>query len=199
MYRIPGGLFDSSKRPRKLQVCTWGDWFVGAPGLLLKVGFGELSMADLQAVDADLGDRVFVAHAKPHPIENYLNGPGASTRKSGPTTAPSGLAGWVFRRGLRPQRFYGWSGQLPPASLTGIARGAQVAVLPGRGPVWVDGEKLFKPGELVPLPWTDPLVEMLIVRPKEVIEALKLAVGPGGPTRVIDSPPEEPEEPGPRT
>jgi hypothetical protein len=70
-----------------------------------------------------------------------------------------------------------------------VARGARVAVLPSSGPVWVDDEHLFAAGETVPLPWTQPLVEMVVVRPKTVLAALRAVIGPGGPRRAEMPPP----------
>ncbi len=70
-----------------------------------------------------------------------------------------------------------------PPKLNWVARGARVAVLPEFGTVWVDDEHLFRPGELVPLPWTDPLVELTVVRPAAVLVAMRDILGPGGPKR----------------
>jgi hypothetical protein len=169
VIEIPGGLYDSTRRPRRLRVVSYGNWYLAAPGILQKVGFGELALADLEAVYRDLGDKVFVAHPKPHPLEDYLS-PGRPTSKRRP---------W----GMRRQRFYGAAGA-PAPSLGAVARGAQVAVVPGVGPVWVDGVRLFKPGEIAPLPWTDPLVELRVVRPRQLEKAIVAAIGPHGPKRV---------------
>lgn len=169
MIEIPGGLYDSTRRPRRLRVVSYGNWYLAAPGILQKVGFGELALADLEAVYRELGKKVFVAHPEPHPIENYLSSrPTVGSRRT-----------W----GLRRQKFYG-EAEAPLPSLGAVARGAQVAVLPGIGPVWVDGVRLFKPGEMAPLPWTEPLVELRVVRPKQLQKAMVAAIGPDGPKRV---------------
>jgi hypothetical protein len=67
--------------------------------------------------------------------------------------------------------------------LAWVARGARVAVLPGLGTVWVDDEHLFKAGERVPLPWTSPAIELVVVRPAAVRLAMKAAIGHDGPKR----------------
>jgi hypothetical protein len=175
VIEIPGGLYDSTRRPRRLRVVSYGNWFLAAPGILQQVGFGELALEDLEAVYRDLGGKVFVAHPEPHPMENYLSsGPAVGRRRT---------------FGMRRQKFYGEAGA-PLPSLGAVARGAQVAVLPEVGPVWVDGVRLFKPGEIAPLPWTDPLVELRVVRPRELQKAMLAVIGPNGPKRV--TPPEGP-------
>jgi hypothetical protein len=168
VIEIPGGLHDSTRRPRHLRVVSNGNWYLAAPGLLAKVGFGELAIADLDAVAADLGERVFVAHPEVKQIERHL----------GPTPP---------RLTRRLRWFEGLSEPFRPG-LNAIARGAQVAVLPAGGPgpsgvVWVDGERVFGPGEVVPLPWTDPLVSLTVVRPRAVAVAMRAVIGPGGPKR----------------
>lgn len=168
MIEIPGGLHDSTRRPKRLRVVSSGDWYLAGEGTLVKAGFGELGLADLEAVRRDLGRRVFVAHPKVRPLENYLG-------RSGP-------------RLNRRLRWYERMSSPPMPTVGAVARGAQVAVLPGRGVVWVDGEGLFKPGAPVPLPWTDPPVELVVVRPRDLIAELKLVIGPGGPRRVQPPP-----------
>ena len=167
MIEIPGGLFDSTRRPRQLRVVSNGDWYLAAAGRLDKVGFGELALADLQAVSEDLGRRIFIAHPEVRPLESYL----------GPS-----------RRGFRRVRLFENQSSPPAPTLAGVARGAQVAVLPDRGPVWVDAERLFRPGEEVPLPWTDPPVTMTVVRPRELIAEMKRIIGPDGPKRALLTP-----------
>ncbi len=135
-------------------------------GRFERIGSGDLSVRDLKAVRADLResagpDAVFVCVARPREVEQVL-----SHR-------------WGTRR-------ITWSARLskPIApKLSSVARGARLALLPGEGIVWVDGERLFAPGEVVPLPWTDPPVELKVVRPSIVRDALKVAVGPDGPRR----------------
>lgn len=160
----PGGLVDLQRRPRPRHVVGGAHWYVVEPGRFDFVGEGDVSEADLLAVAAELGGRaaVFVCVAQPKLAEDVL-----------------GRHSWGLRR-LR------WADRLkkPLAPrLAWVARGARVAVLPERGPVWVDGERLFSPGELVPLPWTDPLVSLVVVRPGEVLSAMRQAVGPAGPRR----------------
>lgn len=174
MIEIPGGLHDSTRRPRHLRVVSNGSWYLAAAGLLAKVGFGELALADLEAVSADLGARVFVAHPEVRQLERYLSGSPRLTR--------------------RLRWYEGLSEPLQP-SVGAVARGARVAVLPAGGPgpsgvVWVDGDRVFRPGEVVPLPWTEPLVSLEVVRPRAVTAAIRAVIGPGGPKRV-----QAPEDP----
>ena len=169
MSDIPGGLHDSTRRPRQLRVVSNGDWYVAAPGTLKKVGFGELAIADLEAVRNDLGDRVFLAHPQVRSIERYLGRPARMPRRMR----------W-FERASQP---------IQP-SVAAVARGAQVAVLPEVGVVWVDGEGIFREGDEVPLPWTEPPVVMRVARPRSVASAMRRVIGPGGPKRV-QSPPED--------
>jgi hypothetical protein len=159
----PGGLFDATRRPRHLRLVSNGDWYLAAPGLLQKVGFGELALADLEAVRDDLGENAFLAHPEVKPLEEYLGG-----------------ARGLPRRMRWPDRAR--SPSLP--TVAGVARGAQVAVLPEQGIVWVDGEGLFKRDREVPLPWTDPLIYLPVVQPRAVIAVLRRIIGPGGPRRV---------------
>jgi hypothetical protein len=164
----PGGLVEGQRRPKVLRLVRGGDWYVADRGRFEKIGSGDLSVRDLKAVRADLresagADAVFVCVARPREVEQVL------THR------------WGTRR-------ITWSTRLkkPIApKLAWVARGARLALLPGDGIVWVDGERLFTPGETVPLPWTDPPVELKVVRPKTVRTALKTAVGPKGPRRAV--------------
>lgn len=164
MIEIPGGLYDSTRRPRRLRVVSNGDWFLAAKGLFARVGFGELAMADLEAVRSELGERVFVAHPEVRALEKYMRG--GSSR--------------LYKR----IRWYESLSGPPLPSVAAVARGAQVAVLPKEGIVWVDGEHLFEVGSEVPLPWTDPPVSLRVVRPKHVTAELRRVIGPGGPKNV---------------
>jgi len=81
----------------------------------------------------------------------------------------------------RIQRFEDTRDSKPP-TVSAVARGAQVAVVPDLGPVWVDRHRLFRPGEMASLHWTEPRVELVAVRPSTVRAALRKAIG-GGRTR----------------
>ncbi len=164
MIEIPGGLYDSTRRPKRLRVVSNGDWFLAAKGLFARVGFGELALADLEAVRSDLGNRVFVAHPEVRALEKYMKGG----------------SGRLYKR----IRWYESLSAPPMPSVAAVARGAQVAVLPNEGIVWVDGERLFEVGSKVPLPWTDPPVSLQVVRPKQVTAALRNVIGPSGPRHV---------------
>jgi hypothetical protein len=163
VIEIPGGLHDSTRRLRRLRVVSNGDWYLAGRGLLRKVGFGELAMADLEAVSGDLGERVFVAHPLVRPIEQFLTGPSRLNRR----------LTWYDRLSKPPQ-----------PTVAAVARGAQVAVLPREGIVWVDGERAFRAGENVPLPWTSPEVVLRVVRPRTVTRAMREVIGRGGPKHV---------------
>lgn len=168
MNAPPGGLTDGQRRPRALQVASGVDWYVVDTGRFDLVGSGDVSMRDVKAVRAELRESasptaMFVCVARPKEIEQVLN----QKRQ------------WGLRR-------ITWSKELkkPIApTVAAVARGSRLALLPEVGLVWVDGEKLFTPGETVPLPWTDPPIELLVVRPKRVLEAMRLAIGPTGPKR----------------
>lgn len=124
------------------------------------VGRGEVSEADLRAVGAELPDGAFVCVRQPKPVEEVLGATRLGTRRLR-------LAASLRRRGSPRLRW--------------VARGARVAVLPGGRVVWVDGERLFDEGEMVPLPWTSPGVSLVVVRPDAVYRVLREVVGPGGP------------------
>lgn len=159
----PGGLTDRQRRPKELRLGGNLDWYLVAEGHFDRVGSGDVSADDLQAVARELGDgAVFVCVAKPKQLESYLAKPAIGTRR---ITNSSKLAG-----------------KTPPKARW-VARGARLAVLPSQGTVWVDDERLFKPGERVPLPWTDPAVELVVVRPATVYAAMKAVMGPKGPKR----------------
>lgn len=137
-------------------------------GRFCLIGAGDISVRDMRAVEADLRESasskaVFVCVSRPREIEEVLG-----------------------RRGRFGTKRITWSQRLskPIApKLAAVARGARLALLPGTGIVWVDGEHLFTPGETVPLPWTDPPVELTVVRPRTVLSAMREAVGPSGPKR----------------
>jgi len=159
----PGGLLDQQRRPRAWQLGGNLDWYLVSAGRFQRVGSGDVSEADLGAVHRELGDgAVFVCVAKPTPLETYLP-------KS--RTAP--------RRMERSSR----QNQRRQPKLRWVARGARLAVLPGLGTVWVDDEHLFKAGETVPLPWTDPPVALVVVRPATVFAAMRAVLGAKGPRR----------------
>lgn len=163
MTSPPGGLLDKQKRPKPVRLAGKTDWYLIAPGRFELVGSGDVSEADLRSVHRELGGgAVFVCVAKPAPLETFLPAQRIGTRR--------------ISRSLR---------QKAPTrpKLRWVAKGARLAVLPELGTVWVDDEHLFKVGELVPLPWTDPPVELLVVRPPTVFAAMKALVGPEGPKR----------------
>jgi hypothetical protein len=159
----PGGLLDQQRRPRAIRLAGQVDWYVVAAGRFERVGCGDVSEADLRAVGRELRDSGLLACvAKPPGLENYL-----------------GKADWGTKRILRSSKL-----KTPIApKLRWVAKGSRLAVLPGRGTVWVDDEHIFKVDDTVPLPWTEPLVELVVVRPAAVYAAMKTLVGPDGPKR----------------
>jgi hypothetical protein len=161
----PGGLVDQQRRPRVIRLAEKVDWYVVAAGRFERVGCGDVSEADLRAVGRQLGDTgLFACVARPPGLENYL-------RK----------ADWGTKRIMRSARM-----TTPVApKLRWVAKGSRLAVLPGRGTVWVDDEHIFKVGDTVPLPWTEPLVSLVVVRPAAVFAAMKVLVGPNGPKRAL--------------
>jgi hypothetical protein len=159
----PAGLADQQRRAKSIRLATGADWYLVERGRFDLVGSGDVSDADLRSVERELGDSgVFVCVVKPRPIEEIL-----------------GEKAWGTRR---IRRSAGLRAPTPP-KLRWVAQGARLAVLPGRGTVWVDTEHLFAVDEPVPLPWTEPLVELVVVRPATVLSAMKAMVGPGGPAR----------------
>ncbi|MGO9558982.1 MAG: hypothetical protein ACLPQS_08420 [Acidimicrobiales bacterium] len=171
MNSPPGGLVDGQRRPRVLRLAKAVDWYIVDIGRFELVGTGDVSMRDVKAVRADMKEAgsplaVFVCVARPREIEEVIG-------------KKSLLNTWSLKR-------ITWSenqGKPIAPKLASVARGARLALLPDQGLVWVDGEHLFKPGETVPLPWTDPPVELLVVRPRTVLAALRTAIGPKGPER----------------
>ena len=159
----PGGLLEGQRRPRLIRLAGHVDWYVAARGRFELVGSGDVSDADLRSVHDELRDTaVFVCVARPVPLEHYLPRANVGTKR---ITRSSRL-----KVPTRPK-------------LRWVAKGARLAVLPDQGTVWVDDEHLFKVGEVVPLPWTDPLVELVVVRPAAVYAAMKAVLGPKGPKR----------------
>ncbi len=159
----PGHLVDGQRRPRAARLAGGADWYLAAAGRFGLVGSGDLSAADLSRVHDDLGgEGVFVCVAKPAGLESRLAAPDLGTRR---ITASS--------RRVAPTR----------PKVAWVASGARLAVLPDVGSVWVDGEHLFHPGEIVPLPWTDPVVKLLVIRPGTLRTAIRSALGKRGPRR----------------
>lgn len=164
----PAGLIEGHRLPRRLRVNGGGAWFLAGPGSFNRVGAGDLSHENLQAVFAELGERVFVSLPAPRQLEEFL----------GPQNK------WAIFR-PRLYRYEKLRRRVQPTIET-IGREAQVAVLPGLGAVWVDGHRLFHDGETVPLPWTEPVVSLVAVRPRTVIRAMRRAIGPRGPKRISE-------------
>ena len=168
----PGGLVEGRRLPKRLRVNGGGPWYLAAAGTFERVGHGDLSLGNLQAVLADLGGRVFVSLPAQRSLQDYLGSPQSPLNK---------YVGWRLRR------YEGTKQNLQP-TVAAIARGAQVAVLPDLGIVWVDSHRLFRPGETVPLPWTEPLVEMVAIRSRDLQRAMRTAIGEGGPKRLPPPP-----------
>jgi hypothetical protein len=146
-------------------------WYVVAAGRFEYVGQGDVSEADMRAVGRELREGIFVAVGQPKTAEDVL-----------------GTRAWGLRR-LR------WADKLRrPISpkLAWVAKGARIAVLPEMGTVWVDGERLFTPGEPVPLPWTSPEVALVVLRPSALLKAMEAILGPAGPRRATGIPGLEP-------
>jgi hypothetical protein len=163
VIRPPGGLLDQQRRPKAIRLVGEADWYLVASGSFDLLGSGDVSEADLRSVHRELRDTgVFICVAKPAPLEKYL-----------------GKQAWGIRR-------LNWSAKVKTPTrpkLRWVAQGARIAVLPEVGTVWVDDEHLFTAGEPVPLPWTDPPVELTVVRPRTVYVAMKSVIGPDGPKR----------------
>jgi len=160
---LPGSLLEGQRRPRATRLAGKVDWYVVARGRFELVGYGDVSDADLRSVHRELADSgVFVCVAKPLPLETYLPKANLGTKR---ITRSSRL-----KTPTHPK-------------LRWVAKGARLAVLPDEGTVWVDDEHLFKVGEVVPLPWTDPRVELAVVRPAKVYAVMKAVLGPNGPKR----------------
>ncbi len=167
MRPAPGGLIDGQQRPRALRLAGPVDWYVAGGGVFELVGTGDVSAADAEAVREELARSaaplaVFVCVSRRKGVDELL----AEGKSSGP----------------RRQR---WASRRKPMapSVAAVARGARIAVLPGSGAVWVDAERIFPPGDRVPLPWTSPRIDLESVRPKTVREAMRLALGKDGPRR----------------
>jgi hypothetical protein len=163
----PAGLMDRQRRARVIQVIAGAEWYVVKAGSFDMVGKGDVSDADLRAVHRELRDGgVFLCVPKAKSMEERLG-----RSKLGYRLTPGRIRRSEERATSRPPK------------LRWVALGARVAVLPLPGPVWVDDERLFAPGERVPLPWTEPLVEMTVVRPKTVYAAMQAILGRDGPAR----------------
>jgi hypothetical protein len=159
----PAGLLDQQRRPRAVRLVAQADWYLIGPGRFDLVGSGDVSEPDLRAVHREIGEGgVFVCVAKPPPLEQYLPKQPWRARRVSRT----------FQRAMPVRPKLRW-----------VARGARLAVLPDAGTVWVDGEHLFPVGEPVPLTWTDPLVELVVVRPSSLYVTMKALVGTNGPNR----------------
>ncbi len=152
-----------------------GPWYLAGPGSFERVGAGDLSYADLKEAEAELGDAVLVALPLLRSLQDYLTG--GDVRRRTPSRSSPIMTGAI----RRIERFEETRDRKPP-TVTAVARAAQVAVLPDLGPVWVDRHRLFRPGEKATLPWTEPPVELVVVRHSTVQTALRAAIG-GGRTR----------------
>jgi hypothetical protein len=160
---LPGCLLEGQRRPKAIRLAGRVDWYLVTEGRFELVGSGDVSDADLRSVHGELGGTgVFVCVAKPVPLETYLPKANLGTKR---ITRSSKLKVPTYPK------------------LRWVAKGARLAVLPDMGTVWVDGEHLFKAGEAVPLPWTEPLVELIVVRPAAVYAAMKAVLGPDRPKR----------------
>ncbi|MGH9296639.1 MAG: hypothetical protein ACRDZP_01520 [Acidimicrobiales bacterium] len=165
---VPGGLVAGQLRPKVVRLVKGADWYAIGPGRFDQVGAGDLSMKDIEAVGSDLPTSpwtAFVCVARPREVEDVL-GPKNNFGLKRIT--------WSARQ----------KGPMAP-TLAAVARGARIALLPGTGVVWVDSERLFARDDSVPLPWTDPLVSMKVVRPKVVREALRREIGPHARRRAL--------------
>ncbi len=169
MLRVPAALIDGRRLPRRLQVSGGGPWYLAGPGSFERVGAGDLSYADLKEVEAELGKAILVALPLLRSLQDYLTGeaPGRTGSKSSLITTGA------LRR---IQRFEDTREKMPP-TVSSVARAAQVAILPDLGPVWVDRHRLFRPGERATLHWTEPRVELDVVRPSTVRAALREVIG----------------------
>src|SRR5271169_1421393 len=127
MLRVPAALVDGRRLPRRLQVSGGGPWYLAGPGSLERVGAGDLSYADLKEVETELGESVLVAMALLRPLQDYLAGDAASRAPSRSSPIMTGAL-------RRIQRFEDMRDRKPP-TVSAVARGAQVAVLPDLGPV----------------------------------------------------------------
>ena len=175
MLPVPAALVDGRKLPRRLQVSGGGPWFLAGPGSFERVGSGDLSLADLKAVEAELGDRVLVALPLLRSFQEHLSKKAESSQGVGLFASLGAI-----RRHL--QHYEQVRDNAPPR-VSAVARGAQVAVLPRFGPVWVDGHRLFRQGETATLPWTQPRVQLTVVRPSTVRAAMREVIARQPPRR----------------
>jgi hypothetical protein len=159
----PGGLANGQRRARAVQLVAGADWYVAEKERFDFVGRGDVSEADLRSVQRELPEAIFVCVWRPRPVEELLP-PGRSlgTRRIAKAMRSAGA--------VRPK-------------LQWVAKGARVAVLPGVGVRFVDGERFYVAGETVPLPWTSPRIEMVVMRSAELSRAMREVIGPDGPYR----------------
>lgn len=176
---MPTALVDGRKLPRRLQVSGGGSWFLAGRGSFERVGAGDLSLEDLTSVEAELGKRVLVALPILPLLQDHLTR--AVRESQGDRTSTS-----LWGASRRVQRYEQLRDRKPP-TVSAVARGAQVAVLPVLGAVWVDRRRLFRPGELAILPWTEPRVKLAVVRPSTVQAAMREIIGRNGPRRAAEA------------
>lgn len=165
MIALPGGIVDGQRRPRPLRLAAAVDWYLVTADRFELLGSGDLSERDAKAIRDELrasypAGAVFVGVARPREIEDILPSKWGTRRIT-----------WSerLRRPIAPSR-------------AAVARGARLAVL-SSGPVWVDSERLFTPGESVPLPWTEPPVSLRVLRPRQLRRELDGVLGRAGPRR----------------
>jgi len=113
MILPPGGLVDGQRRGRVVQLVAAADWYLAEQGRFDFVGRGDVSEADLRAVNRELPGAVFACVWRPKPIEELL---------------PPGRA-FTSRRLAKASKA---AGAVRP-KLEWVAKGARIAVLPGRG------------------------------------------------------------------
>lgn len=171
MILPPGGLVDGQRRGRAVQLVAGADWYIAEKGRFDFVGRGDVSEADLRAVNRERPEAVFACVWRPKPIEDLVPpGRALATRRLAKMSRAASV--------VRPK-------------LGSVAKGARVAVLPGVGVRWVDGERFYPPGETVPLPWTNPPIELITMRPAQLALAMRDAIGPDGPSRATRPDPPE--------
>ncbi len=152
---LPAGLVAGQKRRRAEQLVAECDWYVVEPARFAYLATGDVSLDDLERLALAEPMALFVCVRVAKGPEEVLSSSRFVTRRL------------RLAARLRPAR---------SPRQRWVARGARVAVLPEKGVVWVDRERLFRRSEHVSLPWTDPPVSLPVVRVPEVRAAMRQVV-----------------------
>lgn len=170
--RLAGGIVPGAMRSRADRPLKNGRWYLAAPGTLTKIGWGDLSFADLTAIAADLHHDKGIFLALPeHP-------PGGQHLPSHEWGEPASGGSWCW---------YDRPDDPPGPTIAELAAGADYAVLDGEvlyvdhygaanrpGAVWIKrGYRCTRTGRIL----STGTVRLLTITPEDLAARLTQLVG----------------------